>query len=262
MKILVLVLFVFLSHRCLAESEEFRKSPHKKGTVSSINVGGRYSSLSEFRGVIFYRDFQIDPVLSAFFFDDKLEFSGDSLGYRDFVMEDWMRLRTRVHVISDQPLFPAYDSVKVNFGRKTTFEWSNGMEFFFPGYNENYLGELDVEWSKDFVAHNGNYVEATAKLKLFHFRALEMLLEPNFVTALGWGDSAHNQFYYGPSMSKDGLTNVSYGLWLAFPEEADRYFPIIQLTHFQTIGDFSRGEFAINRNEGWVFSLIASVGLL
>src|SRR5690606_29475429 len=112
---------------------------------SSINVGARYSSLLQNRGVIFYRDYQIDPIFSVFMFDDRLEFLGDSLGYRDFIYKDSIRLRTRVMSITDNALFPDNKSISDgNFDREDSFEWVNGVEFFLPGYSSDFFAEIDL----------------------------------------------------------------------------------------------------------------------
>ncbi len=245
-------------------SANARSAPHHQGTLSSVNLGIRYSSILANRGVIFYRDFQIDPVLGVFLFDDRLEFLGDSLGYRDFIWRDQIRLRTRMVSITDKPLFPAYDSLQRDAPhRADTYEWNTRAEFFLPDYNEHYLAEIDLGYSRDIGEHFGNYVDLQAKVKLAEFHKLDTKIEPNLFFSVGAGDSAHNKYFYGPSAEGAGVNNFSYGLWLAFPEEADRYYPIIQLVHFETIGEKNQNaEFARGRNEGWLFSFIATYGLL
>jgi len=240
--------------------------PHHEGILSSVNLGIRYSSVLENRGVIFYRDFQIDPVLGIFLFDDRLEFLGDSIGYRDFVYQDRVRLRSRLVSISDKPLFPATSSIQNGSpDRPDTHEWNTRAEIFIPGYNDHYAAELDLGYAKDIDQHHGNYFDFQAKIKLFQYRVpqLNALIEPNFFTGVGWGDEHHNQYFYGPSAVESGFNNLSYGLWFAFPEAADRYYPIIQITHFEVLGRQNKSaEFSTGRNEGWLFSFIATGGLL
>ena len=222
------------------------KSPHHRGLLSSLNLGIRFSSILEKRGVIFYRDFQIDPVLGLFFFDDRVEFLGDSLGFRDWVVKDLLRLRTRFVSITDQPLFPSHDSIRSSSpSRSDTYEWANSAEFFFPGYNQNPQGELDIGFAKDISAHHGHYLDLQGKLKIFESRLplSETKIEPNLYASVGVGDLLHNQYFYGPS-SDAGFDNISYGFWIAFPKEADRFYPIIQLVHFETIGSSRNAEFA------------------
>jgi hypothetical protein len=241
------------------------KVPHNSGTISSLNVGVRYSSLLQNRGIILYKDFQIDPVVGVFFFDDKLEYLGDSIGYRDFIYGDSVRFRTRLVSITDKPLFPAHDSLKNNStSRQDTFEWANQIEFFFPAYNENYTAEIDISYAKDLSAHKGQYIELQSKTKLLDFRvpSVNILIEPNWYLSAGWGDDLHNRYFYGESANKAEINNFSYGLWLAFPEEADRFYPIIQIKHFEVLGHSKNADYTENSNSGYLISFIATYGVL
>ena len=262
MSIVLALLILVLGQATWADES---KGPHHQGTLSSLNLGIRYSSILVNRGLVLYRDFQIDPVIGVFLFDDKLEFLGDSIGYRDFLYGDQIRLRTRLVSITDKPFFPANNAIKETLiNRQDSFEWSTQAEFFFPGYNANYFWEIDLIYAKDLVAHNGNYIEIQSKIKLFDFQlpVLNTKIEPNLFSSVGWGDSAHNQYFYGPSIKSSGFNNVSYGFWFAFPEEADRFYPIVQIKHFETIGDYRNSDFAKDKNEGWLFSFIATEGFL
>lgn len=234
--------------------------PHHEGLVSTVNLGARYSSVYVRRGVIVYRDYQIDPVISLFFLDDRLEFVGDSLGFRDFIYQDKIRLRTRMVSISDNAFFPDHASVSEGMpDRPTTYEWSNSIEAFFPGYNDDYQAELGLSHNLDVTRHYGNYFELIAKVKFlnnFSLPVIGKLAEPNLVATIGWGDARHNQYFYGPSDDKDGFNNVSYGVWLAFPNDADRFYPIVQLMRFQTLGSHGSAEYSRGRNKGVLFSAI------
>ena len=242
----------------------YAKLPHY-GTVSNISVGFVYASLLERRGVVQYRDYQILPSFSAFFFDDKLEFlAGDSIGYRDFIYENKIRLRSRIASINDQPTFPNINSVREGMPeRKASYEWQNSLEFFFPAYDETYISELDLTYHKDISIHHGDYLDVLAKFKLgsFIFPGLKMLSEPNLMLSFGIGDSRHNQYFYGPSDTAKGINNVSAGVWFAFPEEADRWYPVIQVYAFEAIGDHGKAEFSTGRNRGVMFSFIATTGI-
>lgn len=241
------------------------QDPHHKGLISSLNVGIRYSSLLQSRGLILYKDFQIDPVVGVFFLNDRIEFLGDSLGYRDFIYGDVLRFRTRLVSISDQPLFPAHASVKIDSpSRPETYELNNQIEFFIPGYNEHYLSEVDISYAKDLKAHHGQYIELQSKIKLFDFKSPYNgpIIEPNLYFSVGWGDNRHNQYVYGPSADQSELNNVSYGIWFNFPEEADRFYPIIQVRHFEVLGHSKSAEYAKNSNSGFLISFIATYGVL
>jgi hypothetical protein len=168
--------------------------------------------------------------------------------------------------ISDRPLFPAHESIwNGSPDRPDTYEWNTRAEVFLPGYDDHYAGELDFGYAKDISQTHGNYFDLQSKVKLFQFRIpkVQTKIEPNFYASIGWGDAHHNQYFYGPSADQGGFNNLSYGLWFAFPEEADRFYPIIQMTHFEVLGSKNKSaEFSVGRNEGWLFSLIATEGLL
>lgn len=234
-----------------------------KGTISGIFAGARFSSNSMRRGVSLYPDYQVDPFVIALFFDDRLEFLGDAVNYRDFVWGDTLRLRTRLARIDDDPGIPAHEGIKRNLpNRETSAEWVNSLEFFLPGYNESYVTELNISHSKDLMLNGGNYFEAVAKVKLLHFSLLGQIIEPNAVGTLGWGDANHNGYLYGLDSSgkaRDGLNNMSYGLWIAIPKKVDRWYPMIQLMRFETLGDFRDNQFARERSSGYVFSFMAAL---
>lgn len=257
-----MISFFILLYLTLNPNELFAKA-HHQGTISSFNIGARYSTLIEKRGVVFYRDFQIDPVLSASFFDDRLEFLGESLGYRDFIYSNIIRARTQIVMINDNSHFPSKNSYKNSMpDRANSYEWTNSLEIFIPGYNfnssENHIVEFDLKFAKDVSRHHGNYFEILGKIKLWsrHISLIKQIVEPNFVFSAGVGDKAHNRYFYGANDTAHGVNNISYGFWIAFPDEADRYFPIVQLTRFFATGDHKNAEFAKGRNEGILFSFI------
>ena len=258
--LLLLGLITIINFQAIAQAHK----ENKLGPISSLNLGIRYSSLYENRGVILYDGYQIDPVVGVFFFNDRLEFLGDSISYRDFIYSDQIRLRTRLQSITDNPLYPAVDSKK-RTDREDSVEWQNKIELFTPGYNENYIAEFDLGFSKDLSAHNGLYIDFTSKLKLFDFSMdkLKILIEPNLFFTLGYGDENHNQYFYGPQAADAGLNNLSYGLWFNFPNEADRNYPIIQIKHFEVLGKQRlEADYAKDNSSGWMISFIATGGIL
>jgi len=245
------------------EVQTSSKRPERKGTVSSINLGLRYSNLVESRGVITYRDYQIDPVIAISFLDDRVEFLGYSIGYKDYILDDRLRLRTRFVSQTDSPLFPVDENIKKDFPhRPDTYEWSNSAEFFWPGYNDQFKAEFDFIASKDISIHHGHALYFQTKVRLFEFESLGYLIEPNFYALIGWGDSKSNAYYYGPSANSDGFSHFSTGVWLAFPEEADRFYPIIQFRYFELFDRYKEAEYTRGRNRGWLFSIIATASFL
>lgn len=239
---------------------------HHKGLLSSVNLGTRFSSLLASRGLVLYGDFQFDPVVALFFFDDRVEFLGDSIGFRDFVAGRWLRLRGRFQSVSDDPLIPNNPAVRRGYpDREDSLEAQTYAEFFLPCYCSAYRAEIDVGLAQDLSAHKGRRVELQAKAKLLSARlpGANSLLEPNVFVKAGFGDGLHNRYFYGPEASDFGLTELTYGLWLALPEDADRYYPIVQIARFETMGDRNRNaSLARNHDQGWLVSFIATVGVL
>ena len=261
------IFFLVLGLTCFAQAQsaESTSEVHHLGLLSSVNLGIRYSSVLQNRGVILYSGYQIDPILAIFGFDDRLEFLGDSIGYRTWLVKDRWRLRGRVVSISDQALFPSSDSIRANFvHRPDSYELETSSELFLGNYNEDYFTEIDFRYAKDVSIHRGNYLEIQTKIKIFDFRLpkYNTKIEPNFFASLGYGDGAEHQYFYGPSASSAGLDNLIYGIWFAFPEQADRYYPIVAIRHFQVLGSNANAEYANGKNEGWLFSFIATFGVL
>lgn len=257
---LITLLFIFIS----STSQAANKSQHK-GLVSSLNLGVRYSSVYENRGIILYDDYQLDPVLGIFLLDDHIQFLGDSIGYHNFLISDWLRFRVRAVSITDKPLFPSSDQKKLlSVRREDTYELSTRLEFFLPGYNDEYKAEIDIGYAKDMSVHYGNYLDLQTKIKIMDFRMpfSDTKIEPQFYTTIGWGDRSHNKYFYGPSVDAANFNNFSYGLWFSFPDEADRNFPIIQIRHFEVLGDSRMGQYAKEHDQGWLISAIMTYGVL
>lgn len=140
-----------------------------------------------------------------------------------------------------------------------------GIEYFLPAYDERYRAEIDFNISQDLSAHHGQYLEATAKLKLADWQIPwgGPRIEPNLVLTTGLGSSAHNQYFYGEGAQGWSLNNFYYGVWFALPEEADRYFPIVQVMGFTTLGEGNRQAFlARGRNRGILLSFLLTGNLL
>lgn len=76
-----LIVLIFTSHQNLAaQGTTIDKDPHHQGLLSTVNLGFRFSSVLENRGVILYDGLQMDPIAAFFFLDDRVEFLGDSIG--------------------------------------------------------------------------------------------------------------------------------------------------------------------------------------
>lgn len=260
-KYILPLVVLFSSSMVFAE----KPKPLRTGLLSTASVGARMSSLLTHRGVVTYDDFQVSPFLVLIFLDEKVEYLGDSIGFRDFIAGDYLRFRTRLQYVSDTPFLPSNKNIEdKGTDREDTYEWANGFELFLPGYNKNYRAELSLMHYKDIKAHRGEFFEFQGKVKLFDFTTplSKARLEPNFVYTTGFGDRRHNDYAYGPGEGAGGPTYRSYGLWLAIPEVVDRYYPNVQLTYFETANAQRDGVFAKERDKGVLFSFIASFSVL
>ncbi len=155
--------------------------------VDRISLGGGFASLLEKRGVIYYKDFQIAPVVAAYFFDRRIEYLTDSIGYRQFLIEDRLRWRSSVHYINDDPLFPKHKNfMHRTVDRAGTFEWMNRLELYLPSYSK-YQGELDVGIAKDLKEHSGVYLEISGKIKIFEkIGILFLTIVPKLIYSRRW----------------------------------------------------------------------------
>jgi hypothetical protein len=79
---------------------------------------------------------------------------------------------------------------------------------------------------------------------------------------LGWGSKAHNTFFYGDEANYQGINYCAAGLQLALPETADRFYPIVLLQYYSTLGQARRGNLVKEKTSGILLQFIATVGIL
>ncbi len=230
--------------------------------VDRISLGGGFASLLEKRGVIYYKDFQIAPVVAAYFFDRRIEYLTDSIGYRQFLIEDRLRWRSSVHYINDDPLFPKHKNfMHRTVDRAGTFEWMNRLELYLPSYSK-YQGELDVGIAKDLKEHSGVYLEISGKIKIFEKNwniISDDRSEVNLFATVGYATQEHNEYLYGVG-AKEGFTHLSTGVWINFPDRADRYTPIVMIKYFEVLDRQNRNaSWAVNNNHGLMVTLVGAL---
>jgi hypothetical protein len=220
--------------------------------ISDVNIGLFFSSLSQRRGVIFYRDFQIDPVITFNIINEDWKFDGDSIAYKKCLQNNNICYRGRVQNLPAQPIFPNKKSI---FYRKDSTEFSSRIEYTLLSNNGSYMGELSLELDKDLYTHHGEYVEFGTKLKLFSYK----YLEPNLLGTIGYGSSENNIYYYGKTANQAAFNNISLGLVVLVPKIEDRFYPVMKIIYFNVLQDNNKNaEYAINNNHGWVFSIVGT----
>lgn len=240
----------------------FLASFSQAALVDRVSLGGGFASLLEKRGVIYYKDFQVAPVIAAYFFDRKVEYLTDSIGYRQFLVADKIRWRSSLHYINDDPLFPKHKNyMHRSVDRPGTFEWMNRLEFYFPSYSK-YQGEFDLGIAKDLKEHSGLYLEASGKIKVFE-KIWNIIpddrSEINLFATLGYATEKHNEYLYGHG-AREGFTHFSTGIWINFPDRADRYTPIVMVKYFEVLDSQNRNaSWAFNNNHGWMVTLVGAL---
>lgn len=216
--------------------------------IYEISFGIHYQSLKEHQGVIFYRDFQLDPDLNFKIFNDNFEFVGDSLNYSRFLVSDKVKLRSKIVEISDRPFFPNNKSISsAGAHRKNSLEWVNRIELNYPNYSTTYLGQIAFEIDHDLFTHHGYYFLFESKIKLFKYQ----MIEPDFFMSMGLGDLKNNTYYFGPSAKDMSINNFEIGINILVPEEVDRYYSLAQIHYFEVINDKNKNaEYAKKNNHG------------
>jgi len=267
-KIILISLCLYLIHpiKALASSENFELKEFNSCSFCSFKIGFKLQSLTDHRGVITEPNAQVMPGVAAYFFNDQLEVIPTSLSFFHYIDEPNIRFRYRLYQITDKPMVKLQSQDTSSYiHRENTIEAQFRIETFWGGNSDDYVAEFDLAYSKDIKTHWGDYFEILTKFKLESFVLSEynLVLEPNFFASLGWGNSSHNQYVYGPQAQQSTFNNYAYGLWLAIPNRADRYYPIVMIKHFQTMNsDLKQADYARGHDSGIAASLIYSVKVL
>lgn len=226
---------------------------HAKNPIYDISFGINYQSLKVHQGVILYNDFQINPDLNFKIINDHWEFVGDSINFSHYIIEDKLKYRSKIWIISDHPFFPKKQSTNsITFHRKESTEWVNRIEYNFNSYSTHYIAQICFEFAHDLFVHHGNYFDLETKIKLFKYKSIE----PNLYTLIGWGDYKNNSYYYGENAKGFGENNFELGLNFLLPEEIDRYYSVFQIHYFEiTDSKNKNANYARNNNHGIQLSL-------
>ncbi|MFN3455524.1 MAG: hypothetical protein ACK41T_11240, partial [Pseudobdellovibrio sp.] len=98
-KTFIICLFILLNKHVLAEglpeNTDAANTTQESHFVNSFKIGALFSSKYEYRGVIFYNDFQLTPVITINMWDNSIEYQTNSISYRKFIYNDNLRFRTR-----------------------------------------------------------------------------------------------------------------------------------------------------------------------
>ena len=259
---LILLFSIFLNLNVYASTNPFELKEFYECSFCSIKIGIKAQSQTDSRGVILDRNAQVMPGIAGYFFNNQLEVLPTAISYFHYIDEPNLRFRYRLYQVTDKSVIRLQNKNTDDYvHRPNSTEAQIRLESFLGGNDENYIAEFDLSYAKDISAHWGDYLELLFKFKLetYKLEKYKLTLEPNFYASVGWGTSSHNQYFYGPSASQDNINNYAYGIWLAIPNRADRYYPIVLLKKFGVIGSQnSQSEYAKNHNDGVSLSFIYS----
>lgn len=193
------------------------------------------------RGATLYDAFQITPILYVGLLESRIQFLVTSLEYRDFLIKDLLRGRTKLALVSDRPLFVlGGHPLSIRNTRESSIEWTQTLELFLPSAS-NYLAGIDVRYAQDLKAHRGAYFEAVGKVTLARWMPENgvPLLQPLAFVSIGWGTDGHNRYQYGPTGTA-GFDNVAYGLALIMPSRIESSYWMFQLNRYDVLGAGNR----------------------
>ncbi len=234
-----------------------------KGALSSVGLGLNYSNFLTKRGVIFYPEQQIFPLIGLFLWDDRIELSPEALTVTPYIYKSIIRLRSGFLRLSDGGIFPVNDALRGRLpNRPLSTEVFTRLEVLLPNYFQ-YRTEIDLRIAHSIQGHIGNFVELASKTKLFDFELRDLpLIEVDFVASVGTGDLAYNKYYYGPDAQAGG-GYYDVGITATLPHNIDRYYPGFQFRRFETIGNNRYGEYVRDgKNSGWYFTFSVGIELL
>lgn len=270
MRMPVIIIILILSHfnaaKIQAANSDFELKEFNSCSFCSLKHGFRLLSLTDYRGITVDPNPQIMPGIAAYFYNNQLEILPMAVNYYHYTNEPYIRFRYRLYQVTDKPVIKIQNQDTTSyFRRENTFEAQFRVETFWGGNSDDYVAEVSLSYSKDMKNNWGDYLELLTKFKLesFLLDKPKVNLEPNFFASIGWGSRSQNQYIYGPEANTNGFNNIAYGLWLAIPNRADRYYPIILIKRFETLqSKFKNADYAKDHNNGVAISLLYSVKVL
>lgn len=243
---LILILFsLFLSHNLFALN--LKKSDF------SFALGVQGSAILHKRGITTYNGYQVTPIYSLNLFSKNLLLAGSSLYFKKVLSEKshiWFRLNGSA--TPDRPLYYTTTSEEDSILREDTSEFDIIYQ-----YNLKRSSYFRFVFSKDLVAHGGNYMELKTRYNIIDISS-RGLVEIGVYGAIGFGDSNHNEYLYGTGANRNGLNNIEYGLSITSTKAIDNLWPTLKLTKFEVLGDENRSAAYVEDKAGFnIEALIA-----
>jgi len=205
------------------------------GKLFSLALGGKLGSGVVQRGARTYDGIQASPVIFLGFFDERVQLVGTSLEFQDFIVADIVRGRSKLSFISDDPFLKTAGAVDIRSSRPTTLEWMTRLELFLPSFATPWV-QFDLAYARELKEHRGSYFELTGRAtlaRLFPEKG-KARFEPQLFVTLGFGDTGHNDFWYGAGAGS-GFTHVEYGIAVVAPARIDRHFPVFRFYRYDLL---------------------------
>ncbi len=196
----------------------------------AVAIGAKASSLIYKRGIIIYEGVQLSPIYSINLFRKDLFIAGSAL-YHNLIFSKNIRLLTRINLdaTKDRPLYYSSEKEDDRIRREKT----NELDFFFQ-YDFTHSSYIRIEYSKDLVAHYGQYSAVHLRYDLRTNKS-PTLIQPGLFLSLGQGDKNHNEYLYGEG-AKSGVNNIEYGFSIVSPKAIDNFWPTLKITQFEILG--------------------------
>lgn len=231
------------------------------GKIISGAIGAKVSSGVVRRGALTYPSPQASPVLYLGFFDERIQFFFNSLEVLDFLGTDRLRGRMKIGLLGDDPTLRLGGAADVRSSRPTALEWTTRLEFFYPNFAAPWV-QCDLMYGRDFKEYQGHYLEGTLRVTLgrFFLEKEKPLVEPQLFATAGFGDAAHNRFWYGAGTSP-GFTHVEYGVMIAAPARIDRHFPVLRLYRYDLLGPQASPGGLVQQSGGFMAEATVAFGL-
>jgi hypothetical protein len=250
LKVHTLSLLILLSASVV--SAEAFSTKHLQGAV-----GFQAASLLHKRGIITYEGWQALPLISVQLFHPDWLIAGSALYYTNHFSQNWiLRGRLNIDATGDSPLYETGEKEIDRVRRETTSELDIYLEYRTLGQSF-----VRLQYSQDLMAHKGYYAELYGRVALIDFLEQDngrALLQPGFFAAVGGGNSTHNQYLYGAGADGLGLNNIEFGLSVTSPSVIDVFWPTLQISHFQILGDGNRHGAFVQEQSGWSAQLLAA----
>ncbi len=216
-----------------------------------VALGGQAESQIYKRGIITYGGSQALPIYAITLFNPDLILAGSALYYKRQFFNKNLFIRTRLNFDStnDSPLYLTSEKKDDRIRRESTAEFDLFLEYLFP--NESFL-RLNV--SQDLIAHKGHYLELRGRLALFDWLknpGEKALIQPGLFFAAGYGDSKHNEYFYGAGANTSSFNNIEYGLSVTSPKVIDLFWPTFTISRFNLLGENNKNGSYVQEKNGW-----------